>query len=348
MAMKIAITAYVDVCDLCEHDQERKFPYKFVDECNQMTFSGQVLNPSFQFLIFAHPQISHLIDRYENVTVFDYEAPNEPYYQIDQKFAKSLCFYWENHNKFEQFDFVIKTDTDVFFTPWINQYAFDCENVYAGLGHYDHGTSTAEDITRMAQKYGYSNFNRISGMHSTIASNPRNMYKIMKLSDSLAKRLYYGLPTAGEWGKSIFRGERGEEPGTGNNSGICTMYSAEIVITALFDKKNIVVTDAIDAFSPEGKHVANAIHIHQYHHDYIYSKHQAMLGHYLNFDITGKIYTIPEFCLHMHTSRRKCGEKTPQLFNKPNLSVFKTPYKEQKYTYPYFSWDKNKQRHYYD
>lgn len=345
--MKIAITAYVDACDLCI-STDRHFPYKFVDECNQMTFSGQVLNSNFQFLIFAHPEISHLIDRYENVTVFNYEAPKEPYYQIDQKFAKSLCFYWENQEKFQQFDFVIKTDTDVFFTPWINQYSFSSETVYVGLGHYDHGQDTERDITQMARKYGYSNFKRISDMHSTIASSPQNMYKIMKLSDSLTKKLYYGLPDKGEWGKSIFRGDRGETPGSGNNSGICTMYAAEIVITSLFNKKNIVVTDAIDAFTPDRKSVAEAIHIHQYHHDVIYSKHQAMYGHYSNFRIIGEMDTIPEFCLHMHVSRRECGKNSPELFSKPDLSIFKTPWAEQKYTYPYFAWEKNKQRHYYE
>jgi hypothetical protein len=302
--MKVAITAYVDNVDV----------EKFTNECNLMTFSGQSLDSRFTFLIYAHPDAIHLIDTYDNVKIIPYIVPSDTYYS-DYRFAKSLVFVYNGKDHLSDYDFVCKTDTDVIFTEKMNQFNFNKDKIYVGLGYYSHGPSMEKDMYDLAQKFGYDNYTRIENMHSTIICSTSNIIKIMELSDKLCKEMYYGLEKDGEWGKSIWRGY------IGGNSGVCSMYATEIVISSIYDKKNIVVTNTIDAGSDWEHDHKNIYHYHCYHHDFIYSKFQAKFGTYENIQKQSG-NSSAAYCINKYIERRDLGKINPELFKKPNFTIF--------------------------
>ena len=302
--MKIAIAAYVDNTDM----------EKFTNECNLMTFSGQSLDSRFTFLIYAHPDAIHLIDTYDNVKIIPYIVPSDTYYS-DYRFAKSLVFVYDGKDHLSDYDFVCKTDTDVIFTEKMNQFDFNKDRIYVGLGYYTHGPSMTKDMYDLAKKFGYDNYKRIDNMHSTIVCSTSNIIEIMELSDKLCKEMYYGLEEDGEWGKSIWRGH------IGGTSGVCSMYAAEIVISSIYDKENIVVTNTIDAGSSWEDDYKDIYHYHCYHHDFIYSKFQAKFGTYENIQKQSG-NSSAAYCINRYIERRDLGKTNPELFKKPNFTIF--------------------------
>lgn len=295
--MKIAITAYVD-------NQNH-----FVDECNLMTWSGRNLDSRFTFVLYAHPEIVDKIDIRHNVKVFPYYVPNDKYYN-DYKFARSIVFPYDYPDPLTEYDYVLKTDTDIFIGPELTNLPFEKNKVFIGRGHYSHGINMEFDMTKIANDFGYPKYKRVQDMSSTIVCEKDLLIKLMTLADKLSKEMYYGLKEDGEWSKSIYRGQ------IGSGNGICSMYSLEIVLSSMFDELDINITDKIDTPSDSNASVEGIYHIHCYHNDGVYSKFRARSGAYHNFE-PEDASSISGYCLGNHADRIRKGFTNPKLFNKP-------------------------------
>ena len=260
--VKIAITAYVDNTA------------KFVDECNLMTYSGRGLDGRFTFVLYAHPDIVDKLDRHMNVKIIPYTVPDRQFYK-DYGFAKSMVFPYDMPDPLLEYDYICKTDTDVFITPMMNHFPFLTNNIYVGRGYYSATIGAVEELKRAAIKFGYPQYKRIEDMHSTIIGPTKDIINVMKLSDELEEKMYYGLESDGEWGTDVlWRGH------VGGNSGVCSMYAMEIVVSSLYPE--VIVTNKLDAGSDWETSWTDVYHMHQYHHDFIYSKFQANWGAYLD------------------------------------------------------------------
>jgi hypothetical protein len=305
--MKIAITAYVD-----NFEKE-----KYADECNLMTYSGQSLDDRFTFVIYAHPESLPLIDLYENVIVIPYVIEDE--YYSSYKFAKSLNFVHINSEFLLKYNFIIKTDTDVIFTPQMNNFNFNENIISIGEGHYTVSNKSVEKLKEVAKNFGYPTYKRISDMHSTIICNSKDMIDLMRLSDLLCKEIYYGIPEPGEWGSdTLWRGDYG------TNSGICSMYALEIILSSNGYSDRVQVTNKIDAGSEWKESYKDFYHYHCYHHDNIYSKHQSKFGSYKNLKKQSG-NSSAAYCINQYIERRDLGINNPDKFNKPNFTIFQLP-----------------------
>lgn len=262
--VKIAITAYVDNTP------------KFVDECNLMTYSGRGLDSRFTFVLYAHPDIVDKLDRHMNVKIIPYTVPDRQFYK-DYGFAKSMVFPYDMPEPLLEYDYVCKTDTDVFITPMMNHFTFETNKIYVGLGYYSISENSVNALKEAAIKFGYPEYKRINDMHSTIIGPTADVIKIMELSDKLEEKMYYGLDSDGGWGTDVlWRGH------IGNTSGVCSMYAMEIVLSSVYPKEQVVVTQMLDAGSDWERPWTEVSHMHQYHQDEIYSKFQANWGAYLD------------------------------------------------------------------
>lgn len=257
MVTKIAITALVG---------EKNY---FVDEANQMILSGQTLNDNFTFVLFAEPESFSKIKRAPNVLVYEYKSPEDDYYN-KYRFAKSLIFVKENEKILKEYDYIVKTDTDVFFTPSLNDHIFD-DKIYFGYGHHK---SSVDEMFYLANKYGYSNYKNIISPNSTIISTSKDMISIMEESDILCKKIFYDLSpdgdywkTADKWGKELY-------------AGTSTLIATEIVLASNYEESKLIFTDKIDADCTSNDNFLNVYHIHQWHTDDIYSKFKARDGAY--------------------------------------------------------------------
>jgi hypothetical protein len=300
--VKIAIAAYVDNKD------------KFVDECNLMTYSGRGLDSRFTFVLYAHPDIVDKLDRHMNVEIIPYTAPDKQFYK-DYQFAKSMVFPYDMPEPLLKYDYVCKTDTDVFITPMMNHFPFETNKIYVGLGYYSATEGSVESLKKAAVDFGYPEYKRIADMHSTIIGPTKDIIKIMELSDKLEEEMYYGLEEPGEWGTDVlFRGH------IGNTSGVCSMYAMEIVVSCLYPE--VVVTTKLDAGSDWQIPWTDVYHMHQYHHDYVYSKFQAKWGAYIDAEHSDGI-TCADYALNTYISKLSYIKDKSEFF--VNHQIYSEP-----------------------
>ncbi len=300
--VKIAITAYVDNTP------------KFVDECNLMTYSGRGLDSRFTFVLYAHPDIVDKLDRHMNVEIIPYMVPDKQFYK-DYGFAKSMVFPYDMPEPLLKYDYVCKTDTDVFFTPMLNHFPFETNKVYVGIGYYSTTTASIDAIKNAAINFGYPQYNRVADMHSTIVGPTKDIINIMRLSDELEEKMYYGLDSDGGWGTDVlWRGH------IGGNSGVCSMYAMEIVLSSLYPE--VVVTNKLDAGSSWETPWTDVYHMHQYHHDNIYSKFQAKYGAYIDSEHSDGM-TCADYALNTYISKLSYIKNKSKFF--VNHEIYSEP-----------------------
>lgn len=282
---KIAITSFVDTGQY------------FVDEVNQMTLSGKDLDSRFVFVIFAEPKIVGQIKKRHNVLVYEYESPKDIYYET-YKYAKSLEFVKANDHILKNYDYLIKTDTDVFFTKNMNDYVFD-DKISFRPGTYSLNEKCKEQTYELANKFNYLNYKKMFNAGATFFGPSLEIIKIMNLSDILCKDIFYLLCPDGNfgdtiedtWQKSLY-------------SGTSTLIATEIVISSLFDLENFIITDSIDANCFSTNSLDGIFHIHQWHGEEMYSKFKARDGDYDNI-VYQDANTISGYCFNIFLENKK-------------------------------------------
>lgn len=273
--MKVAITAFVEKLD------------NFVNEANQMTLSGSGLDERFTFVLFVEPEIISKIKKRHNVVIYPYKSKSGYYDTF--KYAKSLEFVVSNKHILQKYDYIVKTDTDVFFSDHLNSHVFD-EKLYFGRGHYKWNVSKMYELARA---FSFSNYESIFEPCSTVLGTGYDVINLMQATDDLCKEVFYYLCPEGDWGNYHHLWTKDLYPGTS------TLIAQEIVLTSCYKKEHIVITDKIDAYSTSDKDISTVYHIHSWHTDNVYSKYQALYGAYVNADYKSDS-SISSYCLNTY------------------------------------------------
>lgn len=284
---KIAITALVGEFD------------HFINEANQMTLSGQYLDDRFTFVLFVEPKDVHKIKQRHNVKIYEYTSPKDSYYE-SYKFAKSLEFLKSNENILNEYDYLLKTDTDVFLTSYLNDHVFDSK-IYFALGAYSGTEKSIEQTYTLANMFGYPNYKRNFQSNSTLLGPTKDIIVLMDLSDVLCKQIFSYLCPDGNyekqiedtWGKSLY-------------SGTSTLIATEIVLSSIFDKDQLSVTNKIDADCFSNNTLDGTYHINQWHGEGLYSKFEARDGKYNKLKALNN-NTISDYCLSIFLGNRQDG-----------------------------------------
>jgi len=274
---KVAITAFVDQGS------------NFVDETNQMTLSGKELSDKFEFVIFSHPEVTNKIKKRHNVKIYSYLPSTDEYYE-SYRFAKSLEFVKSNEKILMNYSHIIKTDSDVFFTKYLNEHMFT-NSILFNKGYYSVTEKCADQTYELANMFGYSNYKRNFQPSSTLLGPAKNIINLMNLSDILCKKIFFYLCPDGDyqkqiadtWGKSLY-------------SGTSTMIASEIVLSSIFSPDTLEHSEKFDANCFSQEHVSSIYHIHQWHGSGIFSKFEASAGVYDKLTALNN-NTISDYCL---------------------------------------------------
>lgn len=284
--MRIAITSYVDLF------YEPHYEQHYANEANAMTYSGSDLDERFEFVIFCHPAVSHLIQRRNNVRVIPYNLQVDDYYK-SYPYAKSLKFINDCRGLLSTYDYIIKTDTDVFFTSTLNDFNFD-ETITTGKQTYIYPYRLNAELEKVANHFGYQP--TISGdMFSTVIGPAKDIINIFGKADYLCRRIYSYFDDDGIWMETLFRG-------------VSSMYATEIVISSEY-KDRINISDKFDAHSDiidpnDHRPWTYFHHIHQYHTDQMFSKFKARDGEYDNLPIP-EVKDLPTYCLKNYLEAKR-------------------------------------------
>jgi hypothetical protein len=106
------------------------------------------------------------------------------------------------------------------------------------------------------------------------------------------------------------------------------MYAMEIVLSSVYDNENIVVIDSLDAKSEDKRSWTEVYHMHQYHHDFIYSKFQAKYGAYLDAEYTDGI-SCADYALNTYISKLNYMKNKSKFF--VNHNIYSEPRPENPY-----------------
>jgi len=284
--MRIAITSYVDLF------YEPHYEQHYVNEANAMTYSGSGLDERFEFVIFAHPDISHLITKRKNVRVISYNLRTDNYYD-QYPYGKSLKFINDCRGLLSTYNYIIKTDTDVFFTESLNSFQFD-QRITTGKNTYIYPNHLTKELEKLAEGFGY-NASITGDMFSTIVGPSQDIINIFGKADYLSRKIYNSFDNEGIWMETLFRG-------------VSSMYATEIVISSEYQGR-INISDRFDAHSniidPNDYRPWDYFyHIHQYHTDEMFSKFKAREGEYDSLEVP-EVVDLPTYCLKNYLEAKK-------------------------------------------
>jgi len=279
---KVAITAFVDGIS------------HFVDEANQMTLSGIDLNEQFTFVLFVEPSIVTKIKKRHNVIIYPYSSKNDSYYS-NYRYAKSLEFLESNKNVLSKYDYLIKTDTDVFFTTHLNTHVFD-NKIYFGKGYFNGWAK--DEMECLAYSFKCKNYKHGFEPHSTVMGPSKDVINFMIATDKMCRKVFEFLCPDGDWnsqvgvwGKSLY-------------SGTSTLIAQDLVLFEMFDENRIAIINKLDAPCTYGDNLDLIYHIAQWHTREMYSKFAAREGEYdlLNY---AKDSSVPSYCLNIYLKNKR-------------------------------------------
>lgn len=216
--------------------------------------------------------------------IYDQQPWSNPKLPFPYKFINSIYFLTiPAANILLNYDYVLKTDVDVFITPEWNK--FFSENYAVGKGAYVNNQLTYDKIRSVAKELNL-NTKPDYNLGATHYGKPQDIINVMKLTYEVSKY----------WIENIFIHECGKWPSLWY--GVTSMYAGEIAINHLINKVN-KISDKIDYNSDSEETLNNQIHIHCYHTDDDFSKFKFRKGEYDNVDISKlDLNIIKDYCLY--------------------------------------------------
>lgn len=193
------------------------------------------------------------------------------------------------------YDYLLRTDLDVFLTPAWN--SFFPTDYTVGRGAYCNNEEVRGNIKRIANKFNL----RHQGVHnigSTHYGTPSLVREVCKQSVDIA---YYLLTEE-------FKDDYGAWPGW--YGGVSSMYSTEIAVNHLVDEIN-VRPDMLDFDSTSTSSIHDHPHIHCWHTDHLFSKFQYGAGKYDHMLPSFNSNEVRQYCLTIGLEAKK---RLPRLF----------------------------------
>jgi len=279
---KVAITALVGELD------------HFVDEANQMTLSGADLDDKFTFVLFVEPEVVHRVKKRHNVVIYPYKSKDDFYYS-NYKYAKSLEFVESNQNILCKYDYIIKTDTDVFFTKHLNTHQFD-DKMYFGKGYFKQWA--IEEMYCLAENFKFKNYASKFEPNSTVMGPSKKVIDFMIVTDKTCKSVFNFLCPNGNWQSQH------SNWGVSLYAGTSTLIAQDLILLEMFSEKEIVITDKLDASCTSGDTVDSIYQITQWHTRDLYSKFDAREGKYSSLNYATDS-SVPSYCLNIHLKNKR-------------------------------------------
>lgn len=214
----------------------------------------------------------------------------KPYYETDKfwenyKFVNSFSMF---NNKEEvdfitnEYDFVLKTDCDVFLTK--NLLGLEPEKIHIGFGGYMvyNSPEVVENLLKVKTdlNLNYSDLNHIGASiygKSNIVCNIVNLH--LKLTEIILKK--------------YFRNNQGNWPGW--YIGVSSMYGIHLAVNHYVKSRNIKL-NSLDELCDDSLITNNTYHIHAWHYDGYFSKHRWFEGKYNKLIIDKYPIKMNEYC----------------------------------------------------
>lgn len=282
---------------------KRRCIISFIDNKNNLILEMYYLYESFletklyenTDLILCGPKaISDLIPKHDSVIYLETESITEnckdSKYKVFENyhFINSISCICLNKDFLinKKYEYMLKTDSDVFLTPNFKNFFPNITEVYVGEGQYSN-EKVKNKIKEIANREGFR-YQDITNVGATWYGSTKLLIDIAEITMQATKMILEKdfIDSEGEW-PNFFKG-------------VSSMYGSEIAINHLVDKDKIIKTPKFDGHSDSSDLWLNTgvYHIHCWHTDNLYSKFKNIHGHYVNYDRNKLDYNkISDYCI---------------------------------------------------
>lgn len=235
-------------------------------------------------LVPEHPCVFYL----ENKSISENCNDNEYKAFKDYHFINSISCIILNKEWLlnKNYEYMLKTDSDVFLTPNFKDFFPDITKIYTGKGGYSHNDS--KDKLKNIAKRENLRYQNVTDIGATWYGSCKLLIDIAELTLKLTKIIL----------EKDFATNEGVWPGF--FKGVSSMYGSELAINDLVDKDKIIITQKFDGHSDstESWKDNDVYHIHCWHTDKMFSKFQNRNMKYIDYDKDKLDYNkTNEYCL---------------------------------------------------
>lgn len=259
-----AITVYLD--DVDKMEQELTWLYK-----TWILFS---LEKEYDLVVYYHPDAKERIKNFPNIIAIEM-----PYVKMakDYKFLNSHYFCLDEYNEpLLKYDFLFKTDCDVFFTK--NMKNFKPSKFLIGQGgYYDQKDDNKINfIKKVSQELGLG-YNNMTNIGASFFAKTHEVLAVVKMQAQITE---YVL-------QKYFKTDRIEKESQ-FRVGISSMIAGEVAINHMFNSQHINLYSLDSKCWKTSVIGSDTLHIHAWHTDIPWSKHRYFEGKYANWEVPFK------------------------------------------------------------
>jgi hypothetical protein len=207
----------------------------------------------------------------------------------DYPFVNSFAMFRHQTEKeriLDQYEFLLKTDCDVFLTSNLRGLAPD--KVLLGYGGYMEDLESRDEVTknlsRLAKEYRISDCS-LNHVGASIFGKTRDVLPVISDHLAMTRRL---LET--EWRS----GNPGKWPGW--YRGVASMYAIHLAVNKNLQARDVRL-NALDSFCLDNKISKDVLHIHAWHCVADFSKHKWFAGKYKRPSISALPDKAKDYCL---------------------------------------------------
>lgn len=257
---KKAIVVYVD--NSTKMEIEFSWLYK--------TWMLYSLEDEFDLVVYYHPDAKKIIDKFSGIVSYEM-----PYIRMAQnyKFLNSHYFCLDEFSEpLKKYDYILKTDCDVFLTENIKGYTPSKFMVGQG-GYYEQKDNNKINYIKKIAKDLNLEHNNMSGIGTSFFGKTNTVLSIVKNQAILTEKILNEYSKAEEF-KNV-----------GFDFGISSMIAGEIIINKSFSNQHVNLYGLDTKCWETTKIGSDVLHIHAWHTPQRWSKHNYFNNDYKDWNV---------------------------------------------------------------
>ncbi len=257
-----AIVVYLD--DSSKMQQELSWLYK--------TWILYSLESEYDLVVYHNPSAKNKLKNFSNIIPVEMSPIRM---SNNYKFLNSHYFCTNPYNEIlKKYKYILKTDCDVFLTKNIKNFTPSSFMVGQG-GYYIQSDSSKIEFIKNISKNLKLNYNHMPSIGSSFFGKTDEILPIVSLQSQITEYLL----------NNYFKNNNKTDELSGFNIGIASMIAGEVAINHVFNNQHVTLY-CLDSKCWETSKIGNdVLHIHAWHTDQKWSKHQYFNGEYKDWNV---------------------------------------------------------------
>lgn len=231
------------------------------------------LEDEFDLVVYYNPDAKTIIEKFKDIKPIEM-----PYIRManEYKFLNSHYFCLDEWSEpLQKYDYILKTDCDVFLTENIKGFT-PSEFMVGQGGYYNQSDMVKINYIKTISKELGLGHNNMSCVGSSFFGKSKEVIPITKQQSIITEKILTKFSKTQEFINSGF------------DVGISSMIAGEIIINHAFTNQHVILYGLDSKCWETTKIGSNILHIHAWHTDQLWSKHDYFKGKYHGWVVEDK------------------------------------------------------------